>query len=320
MSNHRVAFLILMFSACAGADPEAAIDASRLPVPIDPAGRFAVRSSITLAAPPVAAMDVLAELEAATDGPDDPSRYLIELVVARLPDGHVKTLATQLAPFVAAYLTERFASAAPRFVPGVRALVDGLARIAGRITTLERLEIEAGGRASRTIEGLRFDAVDVHFADVGLADVTVATSVTVAGEGLVIAQHAAGVAYGPLVRLGLDRAVVGSVVPEARDLAEALRGLVDCERLGALISEAIGLGAPALYAGACAVGLTSTAARVYAHLPAEGAPPLALEVAGTARAVDREGDGTLDAIEDGRWIGTFDRAPLGAARFEGTAR
>ena len=41
----------------------------------------------------------------------------------------------------------------------------------------------------RTIEGLRFNAVEVYFADVGESDVTVATTAIVASEGLVIAAH-----------------------------------------------------------------------------------------------------------------------------------
>jgi len=279
-----------------------------------------VRSSIPLAAPPVAMTDVLLELATATDGPDDPSRYLIDLVIDRLPEGYTKTFAAQIAPYVAAYVNLRIASAAPRFVPGTRTLVDGLERIAQRIATIEHVEIDRSGTLTRTIEGLRFDAVDVYFADVGLADVTATARVTVAGEGLVIAAHRASIAYGELVRLGFDRAVIPSVVHGARDLAAALRGLVDCERLGALIAEAVGLGAPGLYAGACEVGLTTVAARIYARMPPLDAAPLLLEVAGTARAVDREGNGTMDAMVEGRWLGTFDGVAVGAAVFDGASR
>jgi len=320
MPNHRLALLLVLFSACAGSDDEPSIDAGVQPLPIDPAGRFAVRSSIALAAPPPAITAVLAELETATDGPDDPSRYLIDIVIDRLPDGGIKDFAAELGPFIAAYVNARISTAAPRFVPGVRALVDGLGGIARRISTIERIEIEAGGRAYRTIEGLRFDAVEVYFADVGESDVTVTTNALIAGEGLVIAAHSAGIAYGPLVRLGLDRAVVPSVMPGARDLAMALHGLVDCERLGALIAEAVGLGPAALYADACTVGLTMAAARIYGRLPALDAMPIALEVAGAARALDRDGDGTMDGFTDGRWVGTFGGVAVGASIFEGTGR
>lgn len=320
MPNHRLAFLIVLFTACAGSDDEPSIDAGVQPLPIDPAGRFSVRSSFALAAPPPAVTAVLAELEAATDGPDDPSRYLIDLVIDRLPDGRIKDFAAELGPFVAAYVNARISTAAPRFVPGVRAMIDGLNGVARRISTIERIEIEAGGRAYRTIAGLRFDAVEVYFADVGESDITVTTNAIIAGEALVIAAHTAGIAYGPLVRLGLDRSVIPSVMPGARDLAMALHGLVDCDRLGSLIAEAVGLGPAGLYANACTVGLTMTAARIYGRLPALDAMPIALQVAGAARALDRDGDGTMDRFTDGRWIGTFGGVAIGATIFEGTGR
>ncbi len=323
MPNHRLAgfsVLLLSFVACSDSEVDSAPDAAAVPVPIDPAGSFALRSSIALAALPTAMTQVLGDLTAATDGPDDPSRYLIDLVIDRLPDGQIKTFATSLAPYVASYVTLRIASAAPCFSPGVRMLVDGLARTAQRIATIEHIEIDRAGRMERTIEGLRFDTVDVHLADVGLPDVTVSTNVHVAGEGIVIGAHSAAIAYGELVRLGFDRAVVPSVVTAARDLAGALNGLVDCSKLGELIAEAIGIGSASLYGGACTVGLTTAAAEIYAQLPALGAPPLTLTVAGTARAIDHEGDGRMDAFEDGRWIGTFDGVTVGAAVFDGTGR
>ncbi|MBA3454827.1 MAG: hypothetical protein H0T42_17195, partial [Deltaproteobacteria bacterium] len=200
MPNHRLAFLFVLVTAC-GTDADPPPDAGAKPVPIDPTGRYAVRSSITLSSPPAAVSEVLAELAMATDGPDDPSRYLIDLVIDRIPDGTIKAFATELSPFIAAYVNARITTTAPRFVPGIRALVDGLGGIARHLVTIEHVEIAADGRVDRTIEGLQFDAVDVYFADVGLDDVTVTTSALVAGDGLVIAAHTAGVAYGALVRL-----------------------------------------------------------------------------------------------------------------------
>ncbi|MBA3454566.1 MAG: hypothetical protein H0T42_15865, partial [Deltaproteobacteria bacterium] len=119
--------------------------------------------------------------------------------------------------------------------------------------------------------------------------------------------------------LGLDRAVIPGVVPGARDLGDALTSLVDCTRLGALIAEAVGLGPARLYEDACTVGLTAAAAGIYDRLPALSGMPIALELAGAARAIDRDGNGTMDAFVGGRWVGTFDRAPLGATSFDGTA-
>lgn len=323
MPNRRLALLVtaLLVSlvGCDDAPPDSpAPDAA--PVPVDLQGRFTVHGSLAIASPPVLVAGVLSDLAAATDGADDPSRYLIEMVVDRLPEGRIKTLAIELTPFVAAYVNGRIASAAPRFVVGVRQLVDGFGRIARRFGTIEDVSIDGSGHVRRTIEGVRFDTVPVMFDEVGLGDTTVDTLVTREGDRLVIAGHRARIAYGPLLRLGFDQAVIPAVVPGARDLAQALGGLVDCARLGELIAEAIGLGAPSLYAQACTIGLTTAATRIYDRLPAPDAPSLVLEVAGVARIVDRDGNGAMDAIEDGVWIGTFDGIRLGAATFHGTTR
>jgi hypothetical protein len=70
--------------------------------------------------------DVLAALAEATAGPDAPSRYLVDLVVSRLPDGDVRWVAQFLAPSIAAYLQTHVDDIAPRLAPGVRALAAGL--------------------------------------------------------------------------------------------------------------------------------------------------------------------------------------------------
>jgi hypothetical protein len=322
MSNRRIAALVLaLIVSLVACDDHAASPApDATPVPIDLRGRFEVQGSLALAAPPSLVATVLSDLAAATDGPDDPSRFLLELIVDRLPPGRIKTLAVELTPFVAAYVNGRIAIVAPQLAGGVRKLVDGLGRIARRFGTIEDVEIHGSGHLRRTIEGIRFDTVAILFDEVGLAATTVDAVVTREGDRLTIAGHRAGIAYGPLLRLGLDRAVIPAVVPGATDLAQALTALVDCPRLGELIAEAIGLGAPALYAQACAVGLTTAATRIYDRLPAPDAPPVVLEVTGTARIVDRDGNGATDAIEDGVWMGTFDAARLGAATFHGTSR
>src|SRR5262249_46791558 len=143
---------------------------SAVAVPIDPTGRYAVTSSYALASPPAAATDVLGELVAATDGADDPSRYLIDLMIERLPPGTTKAYAAALAPYVAAYVNQRLAMVAPQFVDGARGLANGLSRIATRFGTSETFAIASDGprveaddyvveshTLVRTITGVRFD-------------------------------------------------------------------------------------------------------------------------------------------------------------------
>ena len=321
MSLRRLSFLSLVLAAaCTTPDSDPPIGPDPMPIPIDATGQFVVRSTFALPGPPTIAAPVLAELHAATDGPDDPSRYLIEMVVARLPEGNVKTAAQALTPYVAAYVNVHIASVAPHFLDGIRELTAGLDAISQRFGTLETVALDGDGHMHRTIEGVRFEAIDVGFAPIGLPDITVDTQVMLEGDRLAVADHVLPLPYARVLRLGLDRAAIPRVVPQCADLACALRELVDCPQLGELIAERIGLGSPGLYAQACSIGLTATASAIYDRLPAFDGAPLALQTTGTARAADHDHDGPMDAIEAGTWTGTLDGRPLGSASFAGVAR
>ena len=295
-------------------------------IPTSPAGRFAITSTFDVAVP-AAADPVIDALTAATDGPDDPTRYLLDRMIQTLPEGTVKTIASQAAPFVAAYLNGRLGEVAPGFVAGIDTMAGGLSRIAGRFSTTETLVIDGDGAAIRTITGVRFDVtaapVTVGFAEVGLADITVGTHVALDGAGrLAIGDHACSLPYGAVLRIGLDHAVIPVVEPTVRDLSSALGLLVDCSRLGMLVADRIGLGSSALYGTACRTAMTAVAGELYARLAAIDDTPLALELTGTADGVDLDGDGTMDELRAGMWSGSLHsgsaREPIAAARFAGT--
>jgi hypothetical protein len=315
---------LALIASCGPSSPPA-VDAPASTVPTSPAGRFTLTSTFDIAVPP-AAGPVISGLTAATDGPDDPTRYLVDRMIATLPDGAVKTIAAQAAPLVAAYLNSRLTEVAPRFVTGIDTMAVGLSRIAGRFSTVETLVIAADGAAIRTLTGARFDVgaapVTVSFADAGLPDITVGTHVALDPTGrLVIGDHAFGIPYGAVLRLGLDHAVIAAVEPTARDAGTALGLLVDCEQLGMLVADRIGLGSPVLYRTACRTAMTAVASELYARIAAIDGTPLALEVTGAADGVDLDGDGTMDELRVGAWSGTLhagaEREPIAAASFTG---
>lgn len=340
MSNHRlssISFLLvaLLASACSDATPAPAPDGA-VAVPIDPTGRYAVTSSVSLASAPSAAADLLGELIAATDGPDDPSRYLIDLMIERLPLGTTKSYAAALAPYIAAYVNQRLAMVAPNFVDGARALSTGLARIATRFGTSETFDIASDGprvegddyvaeshTVVRTITGVRFDlhagrdVADVRFAPLGLPDITAHTVAMIDDDRLTIVRHATALPYTRMLRLGLDFAVIPDVVPAAHDLAQALASLVDCDQLGVEVADYVGLGSASFYATACTLGLTALASRIYERIDAIDAASVPLEVSGEAIAVDKTGDGPMDAIASGTWTGSFAGMSV-TSSFEGT--
>ena len=306
----RLSILVLALVACSpDSSPPAARPDARSTIPRDPVGTFELTGTFEVPIPRAAA-EVIDLLRAATDSPDDPSRYLLDRVVAALPDGAVKTLAQHATPLVAAYLNDRLTEIAPRFVVGIDAIANGFARIAGRFGTIEVLRVAGDGSAVRALVGARFELGstprEVAFEPFGVADAAARTQVTLERDGqLAIADHVLAVDYSALLRLGLDHAVIPSVDPAATDLAIALRDLIDCAKLGEMMAEHVGAGSPALYRAACTAGMIAAADELYARIAAIGGAPFRLEAAGAATGVDADGDGSMDAIHGGSWIGTF---------------
>ena len=298
-------FVTALFVGC-GSDPApVAPDAAPPPttVPRDPSGQFVVSTTLDLE-PPRTAMIVIEALDRAAS---EPSRFVLDRMVARLPDGPTKTVAELAAPYVAAYLDVRLEAFAPRFVPGVQALATGFARIAAHAELLETWRISPGGDAVRTIAGVRFDLGSspvIAFADHGLADVSAATQVALDGAGqLGFAHHVIALRYGALVRAGLDLAVVPTAAPAAHDVAEALTALVDCTKLGVMVADRVGLGSPLVYRTACTAAMVAVASELDEHVVAIDAAPLTLDMVGLAVGADLDHDGTMDVIRGGRWTG-----------------
>jgi hypothetical protein len=339
-----VALVVASMTACSpdSADPIGAPDAAPPPTALDPAGRYAISSTHALAAPPPDIAPLLAELAAATDGSDDPTAYLVDLVVNELPEGSARSVAIVLAPYVATELHGRIAAYAPNLAPALRAMAMGAQRISTRFSTIEDMVITADppvgyiarGRVRRTIRGIRIDNTEIPFSAIGLADASAEAEITVELVGMAtraedprvlsnrvaIARHALPLSVGAWFRPAFDRAVIPSVVPGATDLAAAFRTLVDCPRLGALIAEAVGIGPASLYAQACTIGVGVGARTIYERFPGTDARPLALDVMGVARAIDRDGDGVMDAVDGGVWSGRLGEVSVGAAVFDGTSR
>ena len=312
MRNNIIASLLVSISLVAcSSDPEpSAPDAAPPPntIPRDPAGGFVVSTTLDVS-PPASAALVIAALDRAAS---QPSKFILEKMIATLPDGATKIVATVALPFVAPYLDVRLAEFAPRFVPGVRAIATGFARIAGHANLLEVWKIDASGAAIRTIAGVQFDvgaARPIAFADIGVSDVSAATKVEldVAGK-LTFAHHPISIRYGAMVRAGLDISVVPTAEPTAHDVAQALAAMVDCTRVGQLVVDKVGLGSPLVYRSACVAAMVAVAAELDDHVVAIDVAPMVLTLTGTAIGVDVDHDGTMNAIKAGHWTGAATHA------------
>ncbi|MBA3819047.1 MAG: hypothetical protein H0X17_09160 [Deltaproteobacteria bacterium] len=310
-------------------DPIGPLD--ELPVPLTPAGRYSVQSELDLATGvPGRAGVILDYFLDATDDPDDPTRFLVEQLIAAMPEGALKHAVTAAAPAITGYLNDRLLAIAPELLGRMIDLGDAFGQAAKHLGTLETLDVDAAGRATRRITGVHFvvDGVplDVSLVDVGLADLAAADlRITLDDAGwLSISEHRLVIAYGALLRVAIDHAIVPLLDPGAHDVGDLLARAVNCQRVGRYISEVIGVGSPSTYEGACTAGLEATAAVLYAQLARLDGSMLELELTGAARGVDRDRDGTMDGILSGLWTGTIGNAgtpvPLRDATFVGVRK
>ena len=303
--------LACIVSACATADGHHP-DAS--PPPLQPAGTYAARSALHLATPLAGPASVLVDDFRVAD---DPSRYLVDKLIAALPDGETKTFAQGLAPFLAAYLDSRLDAIAPRYLPGMRAVSDQLGALTEQLETIETLSITENYSAVRTVVGLQVGKTDVMLSLGGIAEPAVATKIAFNRGQLAFDEHRMSLPYGRMVRLALDRGIIPSVDPGAYDLTTLMRDLVDCPHLGQAIADALGIGPAELYSEACVVGMTAAATEMYEHLGALDGASIELVAKGSASAVDLDRDGHVDGITSGIWTGTLDNVALAGSTFEG---
>jgi hypothetical protein len=305
----KALILACLVSACATAEshpPDAG------PLPIDPAGTYAVRSSLHLALPLPGPADALAEkLRAA----EDPSHYLVDRMIAALPDGTSKSIAQSLAPFVSAYLDTRIDVIAPRFRPGIRQVSAQLGELTQQLETIETLSIGESYSAVRTVVGLSVGKTDAMLSTGGIPEPAIATKISFNRGALGFDEHRLVLPYGRLVRLALDRGIIPGIDPGAYDLSTLLRDLVDCPHLGQAFADALGVGPAALYEQACVVAMTTAATDLYSDVDETVTAELVSK--GSARGVDLDGDGHMDGITSGIWTGELDKDGLAGSRFEG---
>lgn len=319
MKNLLVFFVCSCASATVATPPDAAVST----IPNQITGTYAVTGQLDLETLPDPATSVLAELADATDSPDDPARFLVEKMVNALPDGTWKAVAIGLADYVAPFVEAEIDKIAPRFATGVKVLAAGLGAIAHHVTTLERIAIATDGTTTRALVGLMLANTPVEFSSSGAPDSVAISRAAIDSTGtLTISSHSLALPYGEMLRLGLDRAVIPPIDLDAGDLSGALRDLVDCHQLGITFAAHAPVGSPALYETACNAGMTALADEIYDRFKAIDANTFELEVSGTAIGIDHDGDGAMDEIAKGTWVGATSYAgasgPLGLATFSGT--
>lgn len=293
-------------------------------VPLSPEGRFAMQSTFDVATnmPGTAGMVVNAFIDA-TDSPDDPTHWILDQLAAQLPDGGLKNAVVGAIPFAAGYLNDRLLEVAPAFVTTIVDLGDKFGQVARNFGTLEILEVNAQGQATKVVNGLQFkvDGLELQFMfkDYDMSEISIpgiAVAVDATGR-LTIADHQVPISYGKVMRLALDEVVIPLLDPSAFTLEDILDNIVNCEAVGRYTYEAIGLGSASTFETACEAGLKAGAGAVYGLLNNIDGAALQFGINGVARGIDKNNDRKMDSIQTGAWTGTLAYAGEGVPLAKG---
>jgi hypothetical protein len=273
----------------------------------------------------------------ATNGPNEPTQWLLQLLVNQLPSGTVQTIANDALPFVSGYLNDQLLNWAPTFVTDIITVGNDFGDITKKFGVNETYAIttaSGGYTAVDTATGVHFTigtvAEDFAFTDYNATNVVVnGVPVQMDATGkLTIGEHQLPLPYGKILNIALDAAIIPLVDPNATDLASLFADEIDCNSVGTYIEQAIDndlgidLGS-SVFVTACTDGLKAGANLITSQLNNISATALNFDLAtGIAKGVDTNGDGSIDQFNAGAWTGTLTysgaaSAPLATATFTG---
>jgi hypothetical protein len=281
---------------------------------LDATGTYRLNSTFDIATNmPGSAGAFVNGLIAATDDPDDPMSWLLDQMLAQMPNGTLKTILQGAKPLVAGYLNDQLTQLAPDLVGTVLELGHHMGDLTKNFGLSEKLVVAGADQqllGTITADGLRFtidgNQLDLAFVDHDVDDV-VASGMLIQIENesrMLIGEHTLPLPYNKIVRIGLDAAIIPTLDPSAHSLVDLLDHVVHCQAVGQSIADALDFGSPALWASACTAGLNGAANLVYDQIAASDST-LTFHLTGNARVSDSNGDHKLDKLQFGTWAGTL---------------
>jgi hypothetical protein len=302
------------------------------PTALDASGTYQMASTFDITTNMPGTVGTIAnDFIAATDDPDDPTKWIVDLLIDQL-SGTTKSIAQDAESVVVGYANDEVLSLAPTFVTDIKTVGQDFGDMSKHFGLVSTLAVTSAGQAGsytavHTVTGVHFKIGTVEsdylFADYGAPNITVpGVGVTLATSGdLTIASHAIPLSYGEILHIGLDAAILPLVDPNATDLQSFFADEIDCGAVGQAVSDAIGFGSAGTYQTACTAGLNYAATFIYGEIDGIDSSPLTFTMAGTAKAFDKNGDGKVDQLATGKWDGTITYvntpAPMATATFTG---
>jgi hypothetical protein len=302
------------------------------PRPLEVAGTYTVHSTFDLATHmPGTAGDVVNTVIQLTDTEHGyPTKWLVDQMIGVLGDGTLKSTLQLLETLGVEWLNDKLLSFAPDFVGSALQIGNDFGDLAKHFGLNETLTLTGSGTtytAVHTITGVHFklgnQEGDYAFANYGMENVVVNNvAVTMDATGqLTIAAHSLPIAYGRVLRLALDAAIIPLLDDNAHNLNELFAHLINCDTVGDFIHARFVIVPSSAVSAVCSLGLDAGAGFIYAKIEAIDGTALTFGLSGTARAQDTNNDRKIDKIQGGAWSGTMTYgatpAPLTPAAFFG---
>jgi hypothetical protein len=261
-------------------------------------------------------------LSGMTDGAYDPATWLIDLILARIDNRQVDQRIAPLRPDLDRSLNDQMTAATPNILATLRAAPIQLAQVSHAIGLGSELMINlraaSGGTMNvvqtHTLKSLIITVnsmrVEVPLTAMGLVE---PTARDIAGGGvdvpraLRIGHHQFTFNYGRILQVALERVITPTLDSTATSFADFLSHQMDCN----MVSETMQAYAssesddPNYWRYACQDALVLGAQNIGAELIAGDRSAAQLDLTGNATLADHDGNMVADAIENGRWRGSF---------------
>ncbi len=298
--------------------------------PLDPKGTYRIASNFDLVSGlPGTVGQVTNTFIDMTDSPYDPATFLLDQAVAAISDPVTRGFINGARPALDAIVNDAIIAGSPTIVTDLLAVGNDFGQVARKFGTQSTLEVTAateGFAAKHTMTHVVFtvDGQSSQFllTDLGMANlVSPNLGFTQTNDRTDIAQHQFPLSYGAILMAALNEVIIPLVDPQATNINTLLQGLINCNSIGAEISDFIGFGSPSLYAGACRLGIGYASNYIEGRIRSLDSSAMLLNIAGNAKPMDTNTDRKVDILQMGTWTGSMSYAnqpvTLGASTFRG---
>ncbi|PIE65852.1 MAG: hypothetical protein CSA24_01775 [Deltaproteobacteria bacterium] len=264
--------------------------------------------------------DVLNLLEDFSDDPDDPGKFIVDLILDEIQSQVDSGIFNQISNLFRSLLYTETNKLLQNLtlVQNIKQIAKDLSDLARRFTIVSRMVSAAPqpGNApmtvTHTLDRIKWtiggQTMAYTFAQLGMADPTVSNlELTLSnGSNLAIAKHRFDLKFGAFLLVGLNSLIIPKVNSSAKSINDLLKGWVDCVSLGKTMDNATNnLIGPTIWQQGCESGLTMAGSYIEKQVLKLGTDQSKLEVQGQCKLTDQDSDTYYDTMTKGVWTGTF---------------